>query len=101
IGLWPSCLASSMARSRRAKFLSLYQQRTSSSLSVLSRPARSVKKPRPWLDQEKLVTCRSLNQAFHASVDALTQPSQIGTSISDSAKLLDSAIGLVLPVRVA
>src|SRR3954464_174900 len=101
IGLLPSLLASSTARSRRPKFLSEYQTRTSSSLSCLSRPARSVKKPRPWLDQAKLGICLFVNQDFQSSVDEVMQPAQIGSSISASEKLLESTPGFCLPVRSA
>src|SRR5580765_1794647 len=97
IGLLPSLPASSIARSRRPKFFSEYQTRTSSSLSRLSRPARSVKKPRPWLDQAKLGICLDVSQAFHSSLEEVTQPAQIGSSISASEKLLESAPGFCLP----
>ena len=94
-------LASAMARSRRSKFCAEYQTRTSSSSSRLSRPARSVKKPRPWLDQAKFGICRSVSQAFHAPVEQEMQPGQIGSSISASAKLLESAPGLCFPFASA
>ncbi len=35
---------------------------------------------------------------LEVGVDAVTQPAQIGSSISARAKLFDSAMGLVLPV---
>ena len=61
----------------------------------------SVKKPRPWLDQAKFATCRSVSHAFQASSEAATQPAQIGSIISASEKLLESAVGRALPVRSA
>src|SRR5690606_724923 len=87
--------ASFTARSRRLKFLAEYQEWTISSLSNLSRPAASVKKPRAWLDQENTGIFRRLSQAFHSSSEADTQPAQTGFTISASAKLLLSALGAI------
>ena len=55
----------------------------------------------PWLDQAKFGICLAVSHAFHASVDEVMQPGQIGDSISASEKLLDSAPGFCLPVRSA
>ena len=60
-----------------------------------------MKKPRPWLDQAKFGICLAVSQAFHSSLDEVTQPGQIGSSISASEKLLESAPGFCLPVRSA
>ena len=90
-----------VARSRRAKFRSEYQTRANSSLSRLSRPARSVKKPRAWLDQAKFGMCRSFSHAFQSSLDDETQPGQMTSCISASEKLLEIAPSGCLPAFFA
>src|ERR1700741_3950516 len=101
IGFTPSSLASSMARSRRSKLLSEYQVLTISALSFFFRPARSVKKPRAWLDQEKFGIWWSFSHFLYGLSEAAMQPAQIGLIISASAKLLLRAPGACFFLRLA
>jgi hypothetical protein len=65
----------------RAKLASEYQERARSESSILPRPARSVKKPRAWLDQAKLVTPFSSSQRIQVSSEDEMQPAQTGWTI--------------------
>ena len=91
IGATPLRRASSIARSRRWKLSSEYQQRVSSVSSKRWRPARSVKKPRAWLDQAKSGVWLRSNQAFYPGSEAATQPAQTGSTMRARLKLLLTA----------
>ena len=70
IGL-PSRFASSIARSLAVEISVRIPDANESRIRSLSRPARSVKKPRPWLDQAKFGICRATSHGFQSSLEAV------------------------------
>src|SRR3954451_20309784 len=98
IGAAAFFFAISLARSRRWKLSSEYQQRTSSASSFRSGAALPGRKnPRAWLLQLSRGLCVRWNQARESGSAALMQPAQGGLTIRARLKLLLTTAGPTRP----
>src|SRR5205814_3771405 len=88
IGKTPRSFARVLARSRRWKLSSLYQQRTSSSSEKSPGCPRAVMKPRAWLDHGMSGICVFVNHWRERASDTERQPAQTGSTIRARLKLL-------------